>query len=107
MSSEMNETSRTIELVLGIIGGMFGLLGGIFAIFLGSIAGGEIVILGLSAVFASITGIIGAIYVTKNARIGGILLIISAIWLLISISLYEVLGAILLGIAGIVALLRK
>jgi hypothetical protein len=34
-------------------------------------------------------------------------LIVSAIWLLISISLFGVLGTILLSIAGLVAVLRK
>ncbi|MDP1553153.1 MAG: hypothetical protein Q8M06_09085 [Methanobacteriaceae archaeon] len=105
--TEIKETSRTIELLLGIIGGIFGLLGGIFAVLFGSIAAADIVILGISAILASIIGIVGSIYVTRNAKIGGIILIVSAVWLLISISLFGVMGSILLGIAGLVALLRK
>lgn len=105
--TEIKETSRTIELVLGIIGGIFGLLGGIFAVLFGSIAAADIVILGISAILASIIGIVGSIYVTRNAKIGGIILIVSAVWLLISISLFGVMGSILLGIAGLAALLRK
>jgi len=38
LSNELNETSRTIELVLGIVGGIFGLLGGTFAVLFGSFA---------------------------------------------------------------------
>lgn len=57
--------------------------------------------------FSIIVGIVGSIYVTKNPKIGGIVLIVSAIWLLISISLFGVLGTILLSIAGLVAVLRK
>lgn len=105
--TEIKETSRTIELVLGITGGIFGLLGGIFAVLFGSLAAVDIVLLGISAILASIIGIVGSIYVTRNAKIGGIILIVSAVWLLISISLFGVMGSILLGIAGLVALLRK
>ncbi|OED03697.1 hypothetical protein A9757_05290 [Methanobrevibacter sp. A54] len=102
-----NETSRTLELVLGIIGAIFGLLGGVFAIMLSSFGGTEIFALGISALLASIVGIVGSVYVKNNAKTGGIILIISAIWLLISISAYGILGFILLGIAGLIALIRK
>lgn len=99
-------TSRTVELVLGILGGIFGLLGGIIAVMFGIFAS-EITGLGISAILASIVGLAGAVYVLKNPKWGGIILIISAVWLLISISLFGVLGAVLLGIGGILALLRK
>ena len=103
---ELEKTSRTIELVLGIIGGIFGLLGGVFALMFSAFApsvGG----LGVSAVLASIVGIVGAAYVMQNAKWGGIILILSAVWLLISISLFGVLGAVLLGLGGLLAVLRK
>ena len=103
---KVEPTSRTIELVLGILGGIFGLLGGIFAVMFGIFAS-EITGLGISAILASIVGIAGAVYVLKNPKWGGIILVISAIWLLISISLFGVLGAVLLGIGGILALVRK
>lgn len=101
------ETSRTIELVLGIIGGIFGLLGGVFAIIVSTVGGSEILVLGISAILASIVGIIGSVYVKNNAKTGGIILIVSAIWLLISISACGILGAVLLGISGLLALIRK
>ena len=101
------ETSRTIELVLGIIGAIFGLIGGVFAIMLSAFGGGEILALGISAIIASIVGIVGSVYVKTNAKTGGIILIISAVWLLISISAYGILGAVLLGIGGLLALIRK
>lgn len=98
--SSVNERSRTIELTLGIVGGIFGLFGGIFALLF-------IPELGLSAILASVLGIVSAIYVTRNGKWGGIILIISSIWLLISISFFGVLGFILLLIAGLVAIFRK
>lgn len=107
MTDNVKETSRTMELVLGIIGGIFGLLGGVFAVLFGSLASSDVVLLGISAILASIVGIVGSIYVTRNSKIGGIILIISAVWLLVSISLFGVMGTIFLGIAGLLALLRK
>jgi hypothetical protein len=103
---ELKKTSRTIELILGLMGGIFGLLGGVFALMFSAFApsvGG----LGISAVLASIVGIIAAAYVMQNAKWGGIILILSAIWLLISISLFGVLGAVLLGLGGLLAIIRK
>ncbi|MGO9387105.1 MAG: hypothetical protein ACLPWD_03550 [Methanobacterium sp.] len=54
------KTSRTIEMILGILGGVFGLIGGVFALIFAAFApsvGG----LGLSAVLASIVGLVGAV----------------------------------------------
>jgi len=102
---EPEKKSRTIELVLGIVGGIFGLLGGIFAVIFGIFAS-EITGLGISAILASIVGIVGSAYLLKDPKWGGIILVISAVWLLISISLFGVLGAVLLGLAGLLALLR-
>ena len=103
---KVEPTSRTVELVLGILGGIFGLLGGIFAVLFGVFAS-EITGLGISAILASIVGIAGAVFVLKNPKWGGIILIISAIWLIISISLFGVIGSVFLGIGGILALVRK
>ncbi|WP_321211959.1 DUF4064 domain-containing protein [Methanothermobacter sp. DP] len=103
--SDALETSRTLELVLGIIGVIFGLLGGLFAIVL-SVFGSELLYLGISAILASIVGIIGSVYVRNNPRRGGVILIVSAIWLLISISAYAIPGTVFLGIAGILGLIR-
>ena len=103
---ELKKTSRTVELILGIMGGIFGLIGGVFALMFSAFAP-SVGSLGISAVLASIVGIIAAAYVMQNAKWGGIILILSAVWLLISISLFGVLGAVLLGLAGLLAILRK
>src|ERR1700690_4190890 len=71
---EFRKTSRTVELVLGIIGGIFGLLGGVFALMFSAFAP-SVGSLGVSAVLASIVGIVGAAYVMQNAKWGGIILI--------------------------------
>ena len=100
------KTSRTAELVLSIIGGVFGLLGGLFAIVMAAFSS-ELLVLGLSAIIASIVGIIAGVMVKKDQKLYGVLLIISAIWLLISISAFAIPGTVLLGIAGVLALVRK
>jgi len=92
------ERSRILEVVLGVLGGVFGLLGGVFALIFSAFES-SIFGLGVSAVLASIVGLVGAVYVTQNPKIGGIILI--------SISAFGVIGAALLGIAGLAALIRK
>lgn len=101
-----DDTSRTVEIILGVIGGIFGLLGGVFALFFSAFEP-SVGILGISAILASIAGLVGAVYVSNNSKYGGIILIISAVWLIISISLFGILGAVFLGIAGLSALIRK
>ena len=103
---EFKKTSRTVDLILGIIGGIFGLIGGVFALMFSTFAP-SVGSLGISAVLASIVGIVAAAYVMQNAKWGGIILILSAVWLLISISLFGVLGAVFFGLAGLLAILRK
>ena len=97
---------RTIELVLGILGGIFGLIGGIITLsvelFL-SISLGY----GVSAIIASTVGIIGAALVVKYPLRGGIVLIISGVWLFISYSSYGLFGTLLFIAAGLLAIIRK
>jgi hypothetical protein len=102
----VGEISRTPEIILGILGGIFGLLGGVFALIFSAFEP-SVFGLGVSAILASIAGLVGAVYVTQNAKYGGLILIISAVWLLISISAFGILGAVLLGVAGLFALIRK
>jgi len=106
--------ARTAELVLGIIGGIFGLLGAIVALFLGGLGGAfgmsgaeTIVGLGWLAILASIIGLVGAGIVKSKPKAGGALMIISAILGIISVSFAYLLATILLGIGGLLAIFRK
>jgi disulfide bond formation protein DsbB len=65
-----DKKSRTLEIVLAIIGGIFGLLGGVFALIFSAFAP-SVGVLGVSAILASIVGLIGGIYVSSNAKYGG------------------------------------
>lgn len=105
---------RTAELVLGILGGVFGLIGAGFALLIGGLGGAfevagakQIVALGWVAIVASIIGLVGAGLVTSRTKLAGGLMLFAAILGLISISFGYLFATILLGIAGILALVRK
>lgn len=99
---------RTTEFVLGLIGGIFGFGGAFFAIFFGAVdeavnGSSDVSSLGWSALLASIVAIIGSIVVKFKARVGGAMMLISAIWGVISVSLFYVLPGLLLLIAGLLS----
>ena len=91
---------RTIERVSGFLGVILGLYEGVFTLLSASL-----VSYGISSILASILGLLGVVYINRNAKISAILLIISSIWLLISIpTTTGILGAVLLGVAGLMKL---
>lgn len=106
--------NRTAEFVLGLIGGIFGFIGSLMALFIGGIdaalsASGtsEVTILGWFAFIFSALAIVGCVVVRSKARIGGILLLVSAIGGLFSISLFYLIPAILIGIGGFMGIIKK
>jgi hypothetical protein len=110
---QKKEKSITVELVLGLLGGIFGFFGAVFAIGIGGLAGAfgasgasEVVGLGFAAIVFSIIGIIGGVLAKSKTktRTAGWLMIISAFGGLISISFAFLLPFILLLIGGILAL---
>lgn len=114
MMKTVKTSSRTLELVLGIMGGFFGLLGGIAALMIGSFgeafnfAGySDIMILGTVAIIVSITGVIGAVLVKNNRKLGGLLMILSGIIGFICIFVFYILGGFFLVLGGVLALIRK
>ncbi|MDR2623187.1 MAG: DUF4064 domain-containing protein [Methanobrevibacter sp.] len=109
---KVEPTSRTTELILGILGGVFGLIGAVFGMMIGSLDAsfnGESQIIGLSlgAFIFSILGLIFSILIKKNHKLYGILTLLSGIALLICISLFGSIGAIFFVIAGILGVVRK
>lgn len=110
----VKKPSRTMELILGVIGGFFGLLGGIAAVMIGSMgqafnfAGySDIMILGIVAIIVSITGIIGAVIVKNNRKLGGMLMMLSGIIGFICIFVFYIIGGFFLVLGGVLALVRK
>lgn len=109
-TEQKKEKSRTVELVLGLLGGIFGFFGALFAIGIGGLGGAfgvsgasDVVGLGFGAIIFSIIGIIGAVTVKSKSKRAGSLMIISAFGGLICISFAFLLPFILLLIGGIMA----
>ena len=103
---------RTAELVLGIIGGIFGIFGAIFAMTVGGIgatfgAGNTISWLGFSAMIFSVIGLVGSTITKGKRKLGGWLMVGSAVGGTISISAFYILPGLLLLIGGVMALFRK
>lgn len=104
--------SRTTEMVLGILGGLIGFGGAFFALFIGSVdtavnGSSEVSGLGSSAFIFSILAIIGAVIVKFKAKLGGWLMLICGIAIIVSISLFGIVPAVFLIIAGLMGILRK
>jgi hypothetical protein len=100
------------EFILGLLGGIFGFVPAVLALGIGSLAagfGGSINIagLGLLAIVASIVGIIGAAVSGGNPKVGGGLMVISAVMGLIGVSFFYLLSAVLLFVGGIMSLIKK
>ena len=105
---------RTVEFVLGLIGGIFGFFGAIFAMLVGGLSkvfgasdASTVVGLGWAAILFSILGIVGASLVKSKKKLGGWFMVISAIGGVISISFAYALSFVLLIIAGLMALIKK
>ena len=105
---------RTTEFVLGLLGGIFGFFAAILALTFGGLGGAfgaegasTIVGLGWSAMAFSILGIIGSVVVKSKAKVGGGIMIVSAVGGVVSISMFYILSFILLLIAGIMGVFKK
>ncbi|MFH1224857.1 MAG: DUF4064 domain-containing protein [Candidatus Diapherotrites archaeon] len=114
--------SRTVEFVLGLIGGILGFFAALLAILIGGLgaavgeavdsqetasSGSLVILLGFSAIIFSIIGIVGAALVKGRPKLGGGLMLVSAVGGLISISLFYSLSFVLLFIGGLMGLLKK
>jgi hypothetical protein len=100
------------EFILGLLGGIFGFFPAVLALGVGGLTaafGGGTTIAGLGAlaILASIMGIIGAAVSGGNPKVGGGLMVISAILGLIGVSFFYLLSAVLLFVGGIMALIKK
>ncbi len=92
----------TLEFVLGFLGGLLGLYEGIFALLYPAYVISYVVNYAYGAILASIIGFIGVIYVNKNAKLSGIILIAASIGLLLCIpTKIGLTGATLLAVAGL------
>jgi MFS family permease len=99
---------------IGLIGGFLGFLGGIVAILVGGISAsyevssqaGTLYGLGFAAFVFSIIGVIGGIFERKRL-LGGVLMLVAAVGVLISISLFGVLPFLFFLVGAILIFARK
>lgn len=105
---------RTTEFVLGLIGGIIGFGAAILALMIGGIDAAfsetgtsTVTGLGWAAFLFSALAIVGSVVVKSKAKLGGILLLISAVGGIISISMFYLVSAILIGIAGLMGVIKK
>jgi hypothetical protein len=106
--------SRTVEMVLGMIGGILGICAALFGVLVGGVATAMEVesgalVSGASwlAMLFSILGIVGAAMVKSKTRMASIFMIVAAVVGFLCISFFYLLPTILLLIAGIMGLVRK
>lgn len=104
---------RVASAILGIIGGLFGIGGALFALFAGGVASAfnaeganTVVNLGLAAIPFGILGIVGGALGMSKPKTAGWLMLISAIGGTISISAGYILGGIMLLIGAIFAFIE-
>lgn len=106
--------TRTAEMILGVIGGIFGIIAGVFAITVGGLGSafgvsdaGLVAILGFGAILLGLLGLVGGAIVNKNNKVAGGLMLSTGILGFIAISAFWILAGILLIIGGILAIRTK
>ncbi|EHE85167.1 putative membrane protein [Latilactobacillus curvatus CRL 705] len=109
-----SQRSRTAEMVLGILGGVFGIIAGVFSFFMGGIdsamnstSSSSLFGLGIGCIIASIVAIILVCMINKNRVVMGWIIIVCGVLNIIFVSAFGILSGALIIIAGILALVRK
>jgi hypothetical protein len=105
---------RTGALVLGIIAGLAGLLSAVFALVVGGLGGAfeaegasTVVGLGWSALGFSLLGLVGAALSLAKPVLAAVIMLVAAIAIAISISLFAVIATPLFLIAALLAFLGR
>jgi|SRR4051812_3076402 hypothetical protein len=103
---------RVAEMILGIIGSLFAFGSGFFGMAFGAVdkavnGSSSVGGLGVSAFIFAIIALIASIIVNWKPRFMGIVLVICGIGVLVSVSLFGVIPALFLVIAGLMGIFRK
>lgn len=101
---------RLAALIIGLFGGVLGFLAAVFAAGvggLGAVVGSgnahEVLWLGVSAFLAAVVGVIGAALAMSKPTAAWLLLIIAAVWSVISTSAFGVPAGFLMFVAAVLA----
>ena len=105
---------RGVEFAFGLIGGIIGFFGAVIALAIGKIGGllqvagaSDISTLAYVTIFFAGVGIVGSALVRDKPKLGGILMIISAIFGAILIGFYYILAFFFLLTAGLMGFIKK
>lgn len=98
---------RGFEAILATIGGIIAFAASSFVVFIGSFTQALTISLGTISIIGSVIGIIAGWYSFKDPKVAGVILIIAAILVLFGSSIFGLVGAILILIAGILDLFRN
>lgn len=98
---------RGLEALIATVGGIIAFAASAFVIFIGSFTTLATLGLGTVSIIGSILAILFGFFSFKNPEIAGVGLVISSILVLFGSSIFGMIGAILILIAGILDLFRK
>jgi nitrate reductase NapE component len=110
------ESMRVTSLVLAIVGGVVGIMFGLLAMAVGGVSdeleegsGTTVIWLGVSAIAASVLGIVagGLHFGGKRRTLMSFVLLVAGVWHLVSISYFGIFGFLLLLLAAIFAWLSR
>lgn len=112
--TNVQETKRVAEMILGAMGSALGMLGGYFVMFLGGLSSAfednsdyHTIHLGQAVILVCVITLVLSCIINKQRVLIGILLIIGGVLNLIFISFFGILSGLLIIVAGILALTRK
>lgn len=103
----VKSTYRGFEALIATIGGIIAFAASSFVVFIGSFTQALTISLGTISIIGSVFGILAGWYSFKDPKVAGVLLIISSILVLFGSSIFGLLGAVLILIAGILDLFRN
>lgn len=99
--------SRTPELVLGLIGSIGGLFSGSLLILIRDINHVNAPFFGIIAIFAALLGILSSCYVKQKTELAGVGFIIATMFVILGSDYINIISALFLLVAGMMALFRK
>ncbi|WP_296848278.1 zinc-ribbon domain-containing protein [uncultured Methanobrevibacter sp.] len=105
-SNDLQETSRTIELVLGILAAVLGFFASFIALFFSAFTDKAAFVF-ICIVFFSILGLVSTFYVKRYHEVGGIGMVISGVCLLLTGGMLGFISSILFIIGGLLGIFRK
>ncbi|WP_409199991.1 hypothetical protein [Methanobrevibacter sp. DSM 116169] len=103
----IKNSTRILETIIGIVGGLLSLIGCSFIVFIGSFASETTITLGILGLIGALLGIFASFYVNVDNYIAGFLFIIAAIMVIVGATFLGIPGMLLLLLAGLLSFIRN